>query len=31
MLLADPVIEKAYGTGPCPGHLTDIEPFVLFV
>ena len=23
--LAGPVIEKAYGAGPCPGHLTDIQ------
>lgn len=25
---AAPVIEKAYGAGPCPGHLTDIEHIV---
>jgi len=29
--LAGPVIEKAYGAGPCSGHLTDIEHFVLFM
>jgi phospholipase C len=29
--LAGPVIEKAYAAGPCPGHLTDIEHFVLFM
>ncbi|WP_204079210.1 phospholipase C [Mycobacterium riyadhense] len=29
--LAGPVIEKAYGAGPCAGHLTDIEHFVLFM
>lgn len=26
---AAPVIEKAYGAGPCSGHLTDIEHIVL--
>jgi phospholipase C len=31
MSLAGPVIEKAYGAGPCSGHLTDIEHFVLFM
>ncbi|ORW06700.1 phospholipase [Mycobacterium lacus] len=31
MSLAGPVIEKAYGAGPCLGHLTDIEHFVLFM
>ncbi len=29
--LAGPVIEKAYGAGPCSGHLTDIEHIVLFM
>ena len=29
--LAGPVIEKAYGAGPCPGHLTDIQHFVLLM
>jgi phospholipase C len=29
--LAGPAIEKAYGAGPCSGHLTDIEHFVLFM
>ncbi|HWS94013.1 MAG TPA: phospholipase C [Mycobacterium sp.] len=29
--LAGPVIEKAYGAGPCSGHLSDIEHFVLFM
>ena len=29
--LAGPVIEKAYGAGPCSGHLTDIEHFVLLM
>jgi phospholipase C len=29
--LAGPVIEKAYGAGPCPGHLTDIEHIVLLM
>ncbi|EFD14032.1 LOW QUALITY PROTEIN: phospholipase C, partial [Mycobacterium tuberculosis T46] len=24
---AAPVIEKAYGAGPCPGHLTDIGAY----
>ncbi|BBX97123.1 phospholipase [Mycobacterium lacus] len=28
---AAPVIEKAYGAGPCPGHLTDIEHIVLLM
>ena len=27
--LCAPVIEKAYGAGPCSGHLTDIEHIVL--
>ena len=31
MSLAGPVIEQAYGAGPCSGHLTDIEHFVLFM
>jgi phospholipase C len=31
MSLAGPVIEKAYGAGPCSGHLTDIEHFVLLL
>ncbi len=31
MLLADPVIKKACDSGSCPGNLTDIEQFVLFV
>ncbi len=31
MSFAGPVIEKAYGAGPCSGHLTDIEHFVLFL
>src|SRR5580693_4539102 len=31
MSLAAPVIEKAYGAGPCSGHLTDIEHFVLLM
>ncbi len=29
--LAGPVIEKAYGAGPCSGHLSDIEHFVLLM
>ena len=29
--LAGPVIEKAYGAGPCSGHLTDIEHFVFLM
>jgi phospholipase C len=29
--MAGPVIEKAYGAGPCSGHLNDIEHFVLFM
>ncbi|MCV7076269.1 phospholipase C [Mycobacterium szulgai] len=29
--LAGPVIEKAYGAGPCAGHLSDIEHIVLFM
>ena len=29
--LAGPVIEKAYGAGPCSGHLTDIQHFVLLM
>ncbi|GAB7142897.1 phospholipase C [Mycobacterium riyadhense] len=28
---AGPVIEKAYGAGPCSGHLTDIEHIVLLM
>ncbi|QUR69781.1 phospholipase [Mycobacterium spongiae] len=28
---AGPVIEKAYAAGPCGGHLTDIEHFVLLM
>ncbi|OSC37334.1 phospholipase C [Mycobacterium decipiens] len=28
---AAPVIEKAYGAGPCGGHLTDIEHIVLLM
>jgi Phosphoesterase family len=28
---AAPVIEKAYGAGPCPGHLNDIEHIVLLM
>ncbi|SON62098.1 Phospholipase C 1 [Mycobacterium simulans] len=31
MSFAGPVIEKAYGAGPCSGHLTDIEHIVLFL
>ncbi len=31
MDMAGPVIEKAYGAGPCSGHLTDIEHIVLFM
>lgn len=31
MSLAGPVIERAYGAGPCSGHLTDIEHFVLML
>ncbi|OQZ87972.1 phospholipase [Mycobacterium alsense] len=31
MSLAGPVIEKAYGVGPCSGHLSDIEHFVLLM
>ncbi|QUR69837.1 phospholipase [Mycobacterium spongiae] len=31
MSLAGPVIEKAYGAGPCGGHLTDIEHFVFML
>ena len=29
--LAGPVIEKAYGAGPCSGHLTDIEHLVFLM
>lgn len=29
--LAGPVIEKAYGAGPCSGHLSDIEHFVFLM
>lgn len=29
--IAAPVIEKAYGAGPCSGHLTDIEHIVLLM
>lgn len=29
--IAGPVIEKAYGAGPCPGHLNDIEHIVLLM
>lgn len=29
--LAGPIIEKAYGAGPCSGHLTDIEHIVLLM
>lgn len=28
---AGPVIEKAYGAGPCSGHLSDIEHFVFLL
>ncbi len=28
---AGPVVEKAYGAGPCSGHLTDIEHIVLLM
>jgi phospholipase C len=31
MSLAGPVIEKAYGAGPCSGHLSDIEHIVLLM
>ena len=31
MSLAGPVIEKAYGAGPCSGHLSDIEHFVFLM
>jgi phospholipase C len=31
MSVAGPVIEKAYGAGPCSGHLGDIEHFVLLM
>jgi phospholipase C len=31
MSLAGPIIEKAYGAGPCGGHLTDIEHIVLLM
>ncbi|MCV6987018.1 phospholipase C [Mycobacterium shinjukuense] len=31
MSLLGPLIEKAYGAGPCSGHLTDIEHFVLLM
>ncbi|ORA21294.1 phospholipase C [Mycobacterium angelicum] len=31
MSFAGPVIEKAYGAGPCSGHLSDIEHIVLFL
>ncbi|GJO52245.1 phospholipase C 4 [Mycobacterium marinum] len=31
MSFAGPVIEKAYGAGPCSGHLSDIEHFVFFL
>ncbi|MGB9223009.1 alkaline phosphatase family protein, partial [Mycobacterium sp.] len=31
MSVAGPVIEKAYGAGPCSGHLNDIEHFVLLM
>lgn len=29
--LAGPIIEKAYGAGPCSGHLNDIEHIVLLM
>ncbi len=31
MSLAGPIVEKAYGAGPCGGHLTDIEHIVLLM
>jgi phospholipase C len=31
MSVAGPLIEKAYAAGPCSGHLTDIEHFVLLM
>src|SRR5258708_16247681 len=31
MSVAGPVIEKAFGAGPCSGHLSDIEHFVLLM
>ncbi|OBK26833.1 phospholipase [Mycobacterium asiaticum] len=31
MSLCEPVIEKAYGAGPCAGHLSDIEHIVLLM
>ncbi|QLL05077.1 phospholipase C [Mycobacterium vicinigordonae] len=31
LALAGPVIETAYGAGPCSGHLADIEHIVLFM
>ncbi|VBA41639.1 Phospholipase C 1 [Mycobacterium attenuatum] len=31
MSVAGPLIEKAYAAGPCAGHLTDIEHFVLLM
>ena len=31
MSVAGPVIEKAFAAGPCGGHLSDIEHFVLFL
>lgn len=31
MSVAGPVVEKAFGAGPCPGHLSDIEHFVLLM
>lgn len=29
--LVGPIVEKAYGAGPCSGHLSDIEHFVLLM
>lgn len=31
MSVAGPVIDKAFGAGPCSGHLNDIEHFVLLM
>ncbi|QUR68081.1 phospholipase C [Mycobacterium spongiae] len=31
MSLAGPIIEHAYGAGPCAGHLTDIEHIVILM
>jgi phospholipase C len=31
MDMAGPVLDKAYGAGPCSGHLADVEHIVLFM